>query len=356
MKQLESNPLRQALAQSQGVEPHPDADLLTALAEGSLLQRERQRLLTHLAVCAECREALGAAAEAALDSADEVKPFVLDHVMPPRRRIWLPWTSMAALLLVAVSAVLFYQRRPALPTSPTIATKGAVQSPVAVLQQSKEPPASQPMETAKKEAKSEPRSRMEADAGLDQLRQLPLPEETSAAKTAQQDHAVLAVNPVPGLLSESQPSEEDSKSEALGAPVLKAARVPSASAFVNTTTERALSAPSATAATRPHWRINGAGQAERAFGDGSWAAVLTFEPSRMRVVSVFGGEVWIGGDHSRLYRSTDNGTTWTLVPLPDKNGREHSIAHIRFQTRQSGTVESADGVTWTTVDGGDTWN
>ena len=36
--------------------PHPDADLLTALAEHSLAARERDQVLEHLARCADCRE------------------------------------------------------------------------------------------------------------------------------------------------------------------------------------------------------------------------------------------------------------------------------------------------------------
>jgi photosystem II stability/assembly factor-like uncharacterized protein len=76
----------------------------------------------------------------------------------------------------------------------------------------------------------------------------------------------------------------------------------------------------------------------------------------MHVVSVFNGDVWIGGENTRLYHSVDNGSTWVLVTLPQKDGREHVIAHIRFQTSQAGTVEAEDGVTWTTDDGGISWN
>ena len=137
--------------------------------------------------------------------------------------------------------------------------------------------------------------------------------------------------------------------------VLKADPAPSAPAFGNEAMERTRSAVSITAAARPHWRINGAWQPERSYGDGAWQAVLPHEQSKMRVVSVFGDEVWIGGDSSRLYHSADNGTTWNLVVLPDKNGRVHSIAHIHFQTAQSGTVVADDGTVWITSNGGNTW-
>ena len=42
--------------QSPAVEPHPDADLLTAFAEKSLSGRERESVLQHLARCGDCRE------------------------------------------------------------------------------------------------------------------------------------------------------------------------------------------------------------------------------------------------------------------------------------------------------------
>jgi photosystem II stability/assembly factor-like uncharacterized protein len=76
----------------------------------------------------------------------------------------------------------------------------------------------------------------------------------------------------------------------------------------------------------------------------------------MRVVSVFDAEVWVGGENARLYHSSDNGNTWTVVPLPMKNGNEPIIVHIRFKTPRTGTVEAADGASWTTSDGGVNWN
>jgi photosystem II stability/assembly factor-like uncharacterized protein len=141
-----------------------------------------------------------------------------------------------------------------------------------------------------------------------------------------------------------------------GISVQKAAPTQPVSAFASAPMARALSTAPSVAVARPHWRINAMGQPERSFGDGEWQPVLLNEKSKMRVVSVFYGEVWIGGEDSRLYRSTDNGATWNQVALPDKDGRKHTITHIHFQTAQSGTVESEDGIVWITLDGGSTWN
>jgi photosystem II stability/assembly factor-like uncharacterized protein len=95
------------------------------------------------------------------------------------------------------------------------------------------------------------------------------------------------------------------------------------------------------------------GQAQRSYGFGTWQAVLPDE--KMRVVTVFGNDVWIGGEHQRLYHSSDNGTTWNSITLPAKDTGEHAITHVRFQTAQDGTVEAEDGSSWTTADGGKTW-
>jgi hypothetical protein len=345
VKQLESNPLRQELARSQHDEPHPDADMLTALAEDSLLERERQQILAHLAACAECREILGTAAGAALDSEDDFVPLSLPRPaqLPPWR--WLPWGKIASCILVFCLAVLFYQRKPEFPPSTEVATKEAVQLPSPALQQ-------QPSPSAQKQVA------LGAAANRPLPQPLPQPSRSQAMNAAnivrenQFESAKSSESSSGGLY---QPSAVAGQIEPPAEPVLKAAPAPSAPAFVNTITARSLSSASITAAARSHWRIDSAGHPERSFGDGAWQAVLPHETVKMRVVSVLNSEVWIGGDRSRLYHSTDSGTTWNLIALPAIDGKEHSIAHIRFQTAQSGTVESDDGTVWTTNDGGKTW-
>jgi len=75
----------------------------------------------------------------------------------------------------------------------------------------------------------------------------------------------------------------------------------------------------------------------------------------MRVVTVYGRTVWAGGDSPRLYRSNDNGATWSSVALPNKGTAPHAIAHILFTTPDAGTAEAEDGTQWTTTDGGASW-
>jgi len=130
----------------------------------------------------------------------------------------------------------------------------------------------------------------------------------------------------------------------------------SATAFANTTTSRTLARSPADSVARPHWRINQEGQPERAFGQGTWRPVLPNDSARMEVLAVFGGQVWVGGEKSEVFRSFDDGTGWRLVPLPEKQGSAHTIAHIRFESAQEITIEASDETTWTTADGGESWN
>jgi hypothetical protein len=338
------NPLQRELARGRQVEPHPDPDILTALSEGALSQRERQQVLAHLAACADCREALSVAAAAALDSADDLQPFLLARPAHPAQRTWLPWASVAASLLVLCSAALFYQQKLALPKNETAATKEAAPLPLPTRQQP--PPPMERKETLGKKTFSQRQSQL----------QPPLPSQSTAVAKAIPEAPILAVN----NSEYSQQNSYQAHAQADDRPMpgileKNAAPTRSVSAFDHAAPERALSSASISAAARAHWRINSLGQPERSFGDGEWQAVLPYEQTRMRVISVFGGEVWIGGDSSRLYHSSDNGTNWKLVALPDKDGREHSIAHIHFQTAESGTVASDDGIVWITSNGGDTW-
>jgi photosystem II stability/assembly factor-like uncharacterized protein len=108
-------------------------------------------------------------------------------------------------------------------------------------------------------------------------------------------------------------------------------------------------------ADRSHWRINDLGQLERSFGDAAWQPAPTRETSKLHVVSVSGSEVWVGGENLRLEHSSDNGNTWQSIKLPPKNGTNHAVTHIRFPTPQEGVIDSDDGTSWNTPDGGRTW-
>ena len=94
---------RERLAQQHAESEHPAADVLAGFIERSLGVDERQRVLTHLAHCTDCRDAL------ALAIPDELAVAPVN--VTPQRRAWYEWSlfrfgGLAAALTVIVVAVL----------------------------------------------------------------------------------------------------------------------------------------------------------------------------------------------------------------------------------------------------------
>lgn len=311
------------------------------------MPREREQLLDHLALCAECREVLTVAAEATPETAATPKPFLVPRRALSPQRVWLPWASIAAGLLIAFSAALLYHQQHSSQKRAEVAVNEPAQLPPSALQQPSPLHYPEPNKTLIKPANPSAVKQPQAPSTN---------EEMPAAVAMKENQNEAAKQSSFGLQSSNGFSNTQiGQATVHGPSAQNNASAHSSSAFANATPERALSLAS-TSAQRPHWRINSIGQPERSIGDGAWQSVLPQEKSRMRVVSIFGFEVWIGGENSRLYHSTDNGATWKLVALSSKDGRTHVIAHIHFQTAQCGTVEAEDGIVWTTSNGGATWN
>lgn len=268
MTHSESNSLRDALARSQAESDHPDVDLLNAFNEGTLLPRERDTLMAHLAYCAECRRVASIASDAASHEAEKAGVIAISQKPRPVFREWLP-VAAAAAGIVITSAIAF---RYAYRSTTGQSANAAHQSAPAIAPQATQPHLP------------------------------PAPQSPANAAPA-------FINPAPGLAN----------------------------------------------AARPHWRINSQDQLERSLAGGPWSAVLGGDGQTIRMLSVSGEQVWAGGDHSRAYRSTDNGQTWTTIVLPAKNGTDHAIAHIRFESVREIRIEAADGIAWTSSDGGATW-
>jgi hypothetical protein len=347
MKQSESNPLQRELAQSPVAGPHPEADILTAFAEGKLLQRERAEVFAHLATCSDCREVLAVAAEAAPLSASGTKPFLLPRSTHKPLRTWLPWASIAAGIIVVCSAGLLYKQKLEFKSRATVANENPPAVPIAAAPRPQSSPSAKPTVAHGKTSTGPIPATLKAPTlakgSIVQKPESQNPSSSSLQAELRQQNSTI----------ENSATAEVTTDAKLARPSVPA---PASSAFVGAAPPRGMAQASIAGVARPHWRINSNGQVERSFGNEAWETVLPNEDSKMRVVSVFNGNVWIGGENSRLYHSADNGFTWSLVSLPEKDGHEHAIAHIRFQSSQAGTVEAADGAIWTTADGGASWN
>jgi len=390
LKQSHANPLLKELAQATPSGTHPDADMLTAFAEGTLLQREKQEILVHLASCADCREIL--AVTTASSPVPASGPAAV-HLRPERRsmRIWLPWAGLATALIVVSVSVLLYQQRAARQATSTIAKDTGGQAPPLLATPSvQQAPAVDQKTQARRDELDRPAKKAQGAAAAAPPPSLAAPQsepsvnldarEKSSQQTQQQTQNNEALqnqvasqsggrNQQQALDAETagnrmeqaknaqkdlQSNQEVSQSNANPAPAQSTMKN-SAAAFVQEEPQREMAKAAIGGLVRPHWHINAAGRPERSFGNGIWQPVLPQETATMRVISVFAGQVWIGGDHARLYRSADDGAVWTQVTLPEKNGADHAIVHVRFEAPGTITVETSDGITWTSHDNGATW-
>jgi hypothetical protein len=376
--QFKPNQLQQELAHSQRAEPHPDADMLMALAEDSLPPREREGILSHLAVCVECRDILSLAAastplpvaEMSLAaactplSAAEVRPQELPRPARLPRRSWLPWVAAAAGIVVICSVVLLLQPRRLPPQASS--SESAKLAP-----KENEPLPAAAGQTADQAANQAAEQGLQLSPPLAPEAKHEKPATRSSAKSTTTPPPIVTANDadtvqqgVAGAPNEVNADQGVSRQiqSATGAQASsQSAAVPDAGTAER---KRAFSGAGAASgmlgslsgrAVRPNWRINNNGQVERSFGNGAWQVVLKSETSQLRVVVAIDSGVWVGGENLQLYHSIDNGTTWNAIKLPDKNGRLSAIVHIRFQTTQEGAVDSEDGTSWTTTDGGRTW-
>ena len=365
MKESEFNPLQRDLARGPQAGPHPDSDLLTAFAEGGLLKGERRQVMAHLASCTYCREVLSAAAGAMSDSEAGLQPTLLRRAEGRPFGVWLPWAAVAAGAMIIISTVLLVRQSAVFQQPPTVAKVEppplAEREPSAPEAERLAPPSpsktkSAPSYAAKTVAPANAVTSQQAEfsqglGAMDALREAPVKSEASA----QQDQLVKREEASQTESSTVAGAAAD-KVMANAAPRGVIAPAAAGQSFSNSKALGGYSRATMQAEAHPLWRIDDKGQAQRSFGEGTWQPVLPNESSRMFVVSVIRGEVWVGGENSRLYRSRDNGATWSAVALPEKNGQAHTITRIRFESPKQGAVEADDGTRWTTADGGITWN
>jgi len=69
-----------------------------------------------------------------------------------------------------------------------------------------------------------------------------------------------------------------------------------------------------------------------------------------------GNEVWAGGQAGALLRSSDGGSSWTVMHPATKDGAlTADVVAINVRSGAEIVVSTKDGETWTTTDAGKTW-
>jgi hypothetical protein len=385
VKQPESNPLQKELARSQEGGVHPDSDVLTAFAEKSLLAREHESVLAHLATCVQCREVLSIARDSAPESVNTAQP--LPRPIHPPLSSWLPWVAAAACVLVVSSAVLIYeQKKPEIVARSTESTRTVNRADAEVPTVSAQPPLS-PASTTKpgnapgtlarsEEVPSHKVNSPAATSGSSAITpSVPLQEQSARsipphAEIANSNNYSAIETNAASVKSQAEVVSDATKQDRASSKQIarvKAAPSPTVSiqagalaplpnaAFVNRASAPMVRKTLNADAVRPHWRINDLGHLERSLGDGVWQSVAMHETSKLHVVSVSGSEVWAGGERLLLEHSADNGNTFESIKLPAKNGYDHVVAHIRLQNPEQVTVIADDGTSWESGDRGRTW-
>lgn len=382
-------PLRKALARPAG-DVHPSPDVLTAFVERALAPVENEEVAHHLAQCAECREIVFLASEAAEQEAPvegELVAAASRRVAPtpvyaaslrpaatlanaprPRWTIRMRWAVSIAAAAVLVSGVLVLQisragsghnaasmtvasNRPA-PVSPEA-------PPTATAPSSQEASAKPPVpgtlaKAAPHRAMAGPAKKGPAQTTVARNAAEPAPSsENEAAKPAPPETGPQAAPGAFGgvgtaLVPEINPQNSFAESEASQPVQLKQG----APALFG----KSRMGMQAKSAARTQWRIGPDGHLERSMAAGQWARVLADQPTTFRAVAAMGSDVWAGGNGGALFHSSDGGEHWSAVTLAAESKVETgAIVSLRFDDSQHGSVASDMGTRWATIDGGVTW-
>ncbi|HEV2425338.1 MAG TPA: YCF48-related protein [Terriglobia bacterium] len=386
--------------------PHLDANLISGFVGQSLLPDERQRVIAHLATCEQCRaevrlvvavtqpDARGARANA------EARPSPQGFSW----QRWLRWQPVTAALAVAVIAVFVVvsARRPGSRLSYRSAN-----SPVAMVSKSAPPPSPAPsagnaaLRLQTPPSPGEAKHKVEAAAASNQT--------AAAARRIQEKQGVHQVAPnadSPELISGNLTAPKVEQAEARefeiaapppprpasvpapkpaaaapqsaaervgiqagAAPARGVARAPGVMSVGDFAAKSGASPPSVSAlapAVRWETKVDTAGApvdqgaVERSVDGGrTWQCVQVADGVTFRAVFALGRNVWAGGTAGAFYHSSDGGEHWSSIPLAATatavGTSVGDIVSLQFADATHGVVSTSTGVTWTTSDGGQTW-
>jgi len=368
--------VRSRLAQQKSAD-HPDANLLAAFAERTLLERERVAVLAHLAQCADCRESLALASIA--------QPAVEHATAAPKRHWFLEWRwAGAAAACCVIAAALQYRVQPVtIEEKPYLVVRPGWATPAPLA----EPPAPQ--------IAAAPKLKVEH---LKKALQLPPPAHLAQQQSPpivmpQLDASTADRKPAEVLTTQIEPPAPSEQAKSLLPPVLepKAFRAETAEAV---RPQKGIAALQAQSGLRPGtgafaqgmvarapvvaarslakvsessvlWSINASpatagnvhGVVERSLDSGkTWeVAPLSDDVSFRAVVSV-GPHVWAGGTNSALFHSADGGAHWEQITVADDRVKLNgTIVHIDARDTNLIKITTSSGEKWITSDGGRLW-
>ncbi|MBS1849416.1 MAG: zf-HC2 domain-containing protein [Acidobacteria bacterium] len=393
-------------------DPHPDANLLAAFAEDALTGGERERLLAHLAQCAECREV------AAL-SMPEAVPL---PATPLRRFPVLSWpvlrwgAAVACLVVVGAAVLLRHEYSAKQPVEVALQTtqemRGSAAQPqtetrgesapykVAAPKQAEQkgraktadraaqtdqfaaaPPAAGPA-ASKEQAANLPaatfsparQARADVDNALGKAAAPLRDERAGSAAPAAASGSVQATSPdAAGKNAQDKdvatlpasapapPAAETASNKSktgLNESMAQARRTGGIAALVSTMKQEGDASNYKKADLSPRWTLSQDGSLQRSLDAGkTWETLKSpAEGMTLRAIASFGTDVWVGGAAGVLYHSADGGEHWTQIkPMAGGKPLTGDILGIEFQNARQGRLTTSTQESWSTSDRGQTW-
>lgn len=378
---------------------HPDANQLAAYAERSLAERESVQVLAHLAECRDCREIVALSAPPLEELQPGKQPAAAGWLAWPVLR----WGALAACFVIVGTAVTMHYRslQQVAPEGDVASAVSEIKSaPEGTLQAKADQPADSGRDNLDRDKKaaatsSDQPSRRPAKQ-LDKLAETsgelapPAPAQSSrlmaAPPAAQAAAASPSVTPPVSTLTktnELNDREERRKDESesaanevattaamapaeAGEPALgkaKESAQKSARAKVETGAGRFASAQMESEAASskvmfaPRWTLSSDGSLQRSFDAGkTWEEIHVADRTKFRALAAIGPEIWVGGAGGALYHSSDAGEHWSQVkPVAGGKALAADIIGVEFVDTWHGKLTTTSDGTWTTADGGQSW-
>jgi hypothetical protein len=347
---------------------HPDANLLAAFMEKRLFARERERVLAHLAECADCRELLSLAALSSEPAAAASEPV-------PARPVAGMWRWAAAAAAVALIAVAGWGLRLILQParSDNSARIVAMNRPIETTPQplpAKMAPPAQFTSGQPGARELRPPKHLKTPAKL----QEPVPQERrllSEPSPKTLEPAPLSLEPAQAAQQAVAPSDqldravaEQARQTPELAPPLQPQAPQTARALAGRDAlalgvKKRLSFPAnskAFAPARVLWRVSAPTLLRSSDGGVTWRPVSLGEGADVRAVTSGDSDVWAGGARGALWHSSDGGLHWRQVAVSD--GRRQltgNIVAIRCPQPLEIVLETDSDEQWISRDGGVEW-
>lgn len=310
--------------------PHPDADLLTALAENRLAPKDRRPILAHLADCVDCREILSLVTNDA--------PVAI----PAQASV--SWRTLRWPLAIAASALLTF----------TVLHRQTPTNVISIPPQLAPQPQLEVAPTASLTVQPKP-------APIHLRQKEPSFKIIPAPAVVPQSQAILSPPP-PELEKQAVLSGTVAQTDSPGDRFLPQATAPppAAPASAHSFGVRSLGLTKSKTASLSNkfWSLDSASPGTvRTSDDGGshWSTVRVDSSTELLSLAVAGREVWIGSEHGTLFHSTDNGSHWNIIVVSD-GATPLTQPITSVEIKPDGTVRiKTHSTRWITTDNGRTW-